>query len=66
LPRQRSGSTSQQTCQPRGRLLQKSKTTPYKGGLVWPALGSEDTELGVSMELEVGHGEPEVHARVQA
>jgi hypothetical protein len=32
----------------------------------WPAPGSEDTELGVLMELEVGHGETEVHARVQA
>jgi hypothetical protein len=34
--------------------------------LVWPAPGSEDTELGVLMELEVGHGETEVYARVQA
>ena len=33
---------------------------------VWPAPGSEDTELGVLMELEVGHGETEVHAGVQA
>jgi hypothetical protein len=32
----------------------------------WPAAGSEDTELGVLMELEVGHGETEVYARVQA
>ena len=32
----------------------------------WPAPGSEDTELVVLMELEVGHGEAEVHARVQA
>ena len=32
----------------------------------WPAPGSEDTELGVLMELEVGHGEAEVYARVQA
>jgi hypothetical protein len=32
----------------------------------WPAPGSEDTELGVLMELEVGHGETEVHAGVQA
>jgi hypothetical protein len=32
----------------------------------WPAPGSEDTELGVLMELEVDHGETEVHARVQA
>jgi hypothetical protein len=34
--------------------------------VVWPAPGSEDTELGVLMELEVGHGETEVYARVQA
>jgi hypothetical protein len=33
---------------------------------MWPAPGSEDTELGVLMELEVGHGETEVYARVQA
>jgi Homeodomain-like domain len=31
----------------------------------WPAPGSEDTELGVLMELEVGHGETEVYPRVQ-
>jgi hypothetical protein len=36
-------------------------TTP-----LWPAPGSEDTELGVLMELEVGHGETEVYAGVQA
>ncbi len=29
-------------------------------------LGSEDTRLGVLMELEVGHGEAEVYARFQA
>jgi Bacterial transglutaminase-like N-terminal region len=27
----------------------------------WPAPGSEDTELGVLMELEVRHGETEVY-----
>ena len=32
----------------------------------WPAAGSEDTELGVLMEPEVGHGATEVYARVQA
>jgi hypothetical protein len=32
----------------------------------WPAPRSEDTELGVLMELEVGHGETEVYPRVQA
>jgi DNA-binding protein H-NS len=38
-----------------------------KGGKkLWPAPGSEDTELGVLMEPEVGHGETEVYPRVQA
>jgi hypothetical protein len=32
----------------------------------WPAPGSADTELGVLMEPEVGHGETEVYTRVQA
>ena len=32
----------------------------------WPAPGSEDTELGVLMGPEVGHGETQVYARVQA
>jgi hypothetical protein len=32
----------------------------------WPAPGSEDTELGVLMEPEVGHGETKVYAGVQA
>ena len=36
------------------------------GYIFWPAPGSEDTELGVFMELKVGHGEAEVHAGVQA
>ena len=40
--------------------LQQELTT------LWPAPGSEDTELGVLMELEVGHGETEVHAGIQA
>ena len=33
---------------------------------VWPAPGSEDTQLGVLMEPEVDHGEAEVYTRVQA
>jgi hypothetical protein len=33
---------------------------------VWPAPGSEDTELGVLMEPEVDHGTSEVYTRVQA
>jgi hypothetical protein len=32
----------------------------------WPAPGSADTELGVFMGLEVGHGETKVYAGVQA
>ena len=32
----------------------------------WPAPGSEDTELGVLMEPEVGHGATEVYPGVQA
>jgi hypothetical protein len=34
--------------------------------LDWPAPGSEDTELGVLMGPEGGHGETAVYARVQA
>ncbi len=29
---------------------------------VWPAAGSEDTKLGVNMELEVDHGATEIYA----
>jgi uncharacterized protein len=32
----------------------------------WPAPGSEDTELGVFMGPEVGHGETKVYTGVQA
>ena len=38
----------------------------YRAACLWPAPGSEDTELGVLMELEVGHGETEVYVGVQA
>ena len=34
--------------------------------ILWPAPGSEDTKFGVTMGPEVGHGEAEVYARVQA
>jgi hypothetical protein len=34
-------------------------------GSNWPAPGSADTDLGVLMEPEVGHGETEVYPRVQ-
>jgi hypothetical protein len=33
---------------------------------IWPAPGSEDTELGVFMGPEVSHGETKVYAGVQA
>jgi hypothetical protein len=45
------------------RLLALESCTDFNS---WPAPGSEDTELGVLMELEVGHGETEVYPRVQA
>ena len=32
----------------------------------WPAPGSEDTELGVLVEPEVGHGEAKIYAGIQA
>ncbi len=34
--------------------------------VIWPAPGSEDTELGVFMGPEVGHGETKVYTGVQA
>ena len=33
---------------------------------LWPVPGSEDTELGVFIGPEVGHGETKVYAGVQA
>ena len=33
--------------------------------IVWPAPGSEDTELRCLMEQEAGHGETAIYARVQ-
>jgi hypothetical protein len=53
-------------------LLQKARLQSGKKAwgafneAAWPAPGSEDTELGALMEPEVGHGETEVYARVQA
>jgi hypothetical protein len=52
-------------CQSRGAGL-KFKNLFLRHQLNWPAPGSEDTELSVLMELEVGHGETEVYPRVQA
>ena len=46
--------------------LKVDKDADPRFSVVWPAPGSEDTELGVLMELEVGHGETEVYSRVQA
>ena len=45
------------------KKLRSKIPTPPIGPLsvsYWPAPGSDDTELGVLMELEVGHGETEV------
>ena len=42
------------------------KSTLGLAAKIWPAPGSEDTELGVFMGPEVGHGETEVYTRVQA
>ena len=42
------------------------KTFGFNNPVLWPAPGSEDTELGVLMGPEVRHGEAEVYARVQA
>ena len=53
----------------RGNANSLLSRTPKQFSLTvigWPAPGSEDTELGVLMEPEVGHGETEVYARVQA
>ncbi len=47
-------------------VLKKRNDVLHFADALWPARGSEDTELGVLMELEVGHGETEVYPRVQA
>jgi Domain of unknown function (DUF3850) len=44
-----------------GDLLRLQEFDPKTNRYSWPAPGSEDTELGVLMELEVGHGETEVY-----
>ena len=38
----------------------------FFASLIWPAPGSEDTELGVLMGPEVSHGATKVYAGVQA
>ena len=53
----------------RGRsrhLVGKTAVSLSEAEAVWPAPGSADTELGVLMEPEVGHGETDVYAGVQA
>jgi hypothetical protein len=50
---------------PRPRRPPRPISSPLNEA-IWPAPGSEDTELGALMEPEVGHGETEVYARVQA
>jgi hypothetical protein len=44
--------------------MRKSRFTEEQ--IIWPAPGSEDTELGVLMGPEVSHGETEIYAGVQA
>ena len=51
---------------PRVFFRSARRAISHSGFRDWPAPGSEDTELGVLMEPEVGHGETEVYARVQA
>ena len=48
------------------RQRQEAEKERQRREAEWPAPGSEDTELGVLMELEVCHGETEVYSRVQA
>ena len=48
------------------KLAVEAEFRDMRIGELWPAPGSEDTELGVLMEPEVGHGETEVYPRVQA
>jgi hypothetical protein len=43
-----------------------ASSSPGKSVIDWAAAGFEDTELGVLLEPEVGHGATEVYARVQA
>ena len=59
---------SQQSAETLFRALEETLHTVFKEQRyeVWPVPGSEDTELGVLMEPEVGHGEAEVYTRVQA
>jgi RNA-directed DNA polymerase len=49
----------------RGFFL-KNKAFELHETVAWPAPGSADTELGVLMDLEVGHGETKIYAGVQA
>jgi hypothetical protein len=49
-----------------GKLLDQIWYNRHLNLKSWPAPGSEDTELGVLMELEVCHGATEVYAGVQA
>jgi hypothetical protein len=45
-------------------FLENPLKLPVLGTDLWPAPGSEDTELGVLLEPEVDHGEAEVYAGV--
>jgi hypothetical protein len=66
-PRVPSRETSNQEISSRARLFVKEINSRFsRNAAEWPAPGSEDTELGVLMKLEVGHAETEVYPRVQA
>ena len=49
-----------------GSLYFPSATAGARVFIDWAAAGFVDTELGVNMEPEVGHGTTEVYTRVQA
>jgi hypothetical protein len=51
-----------------GKQLMQDATLPlnFHPAAIWPAPGSDVTELGVFMGPEVSHGETKVYARVQA
>jgi hypothetical protein len=50
----------------RASLATYSSNPEISGLLMWHAPGSKDTELGVLMEPEVGDGETQIYAGVQA
>jgi hypothetical protein len=65
IPKNRSAINAKQEI-PKAFSFRKEYLSDAELAVGWPAPGSEDIELGVLMEPEVGHGETEVYARVQA